>query len=125
MLLSQITKKHQCHTPRKNHQEIIVCVHFNGVFFTLELLINNPMSLFRNQFENITKASRVALFGTCPVSVHLYSNVGAPEVYCNIHNIGALVNFDFSKSVFSAIGACTKKRSNTVTVYLPIELVKI
>ena len=41
----------------------------------------------------------------------------APEVYCDINNIGAPAVFDyFSKRGFSALGACAKKHANTVTV---------
>ena len=43
----------------------------------------------------------------------LYSNIGAPEVYCNTHNISAPSIFDyFPKCGFSAIGACAKMRAN-------------
>ena len=51
------------------------------------------------------------------MNVRLYSNISAPEVYCNIYNIAVLAIFDyFSKCVFfsSVIGACAKKRDNTV-----------
>ena len=41
------------------------------------------------------------------VTVRLYSNIGAPEVYCNIYKIGTPAIFDyFSKRGFSTIGAC-------------------
>ena len=46
-----------------------------------------------------------------------YSNTDAPEVYCDINNIGAPAVFDyFSKRGFSALGSCAKKCTNTVTV---------
>ena len=50
------------------------------------------------------------------VNVCLYVNIGALEVCCNIYKISTPATFDcFSKRIFSAIGACAKKRINTVS----------
>ena len=46
----------------------------------------------------------------------LYSHIGAPEVYCNVYDLGAPIFFYyFSKcDFFCYIGTCTKKSANTV-----------
>ena len=47
--------------------------------------------------------------------MHLYVNIWAPKVYCNIYSISALAVFNyFSKRVSSDEGACGKKCTNTV-----------
>ena len=47
------------------------------------------------------------------MSMLLYSNIGAPEVYCNIYNLGTsgFFFYYFSKCVFLAVNSCAKKHT--------------
>ena len=52
------------------------------------------------------------------MNVRLYSNVVAPEVYCNIYHTGALATFDyFSKRVFLHVPKSTPIWQLGITEY--------